>query len=186
MRRVLTGVRAAALVGAALFLCAAQPQLDPAFGANDVHTVFYIGKSDDESRVDYGLRLDEHCRPKGDEALFPYWREFESGVFARTHSSTWFDRLGYGVAKQRLVRRSDDGAEMVVRIKPVEREVMIVTSRGADGKCQALARTTIAGIQGAEFSNGFVKLKSKFSVLYVELRGRNPTTSADVAERLSP
>ena len=38
------------------------------FGPNDVPTVFFINKSDDHNRVDYGIRLNEHCAPTGDEA----------------------------------------------------------------------------------------------------------------------
>jgi hypothetical protein len=40
-------------------------------------TLFFISKSDDENRVDYGMRLDSKCAPYGDESVFPYWREFE-------------------------------------------------------------------------------------------------------------
>lgn len=34
-------------------------------GANDVQTTFFIAKSDDRNRVDYGMRLDTNRAPVG-------------------------------------------------------------------------------------------------------------------------
>jgi hypothetical protein len=56
------------------------------FGANDLPTLFFIAKSDDRNRVDYGMRLDSRCAPYGDEPVFPYWREFEPPPPVRTRS----------------------------------------------------------------------------------------------------
>lgn len=159
---------------------------DPAFGATDVPTVFFISKSDDEARVDYGLLLDAECRPVGKEFVVGYWREFEKGVDKRTHSFHWYDHLGYGLAEQKVVKRTDSGAELRLRLKTVPRDVLITTTKTADGRCAAKARTKVEGVADAELVSAFVKLKRAWSVDYVELRGRNPANGAALSERLEP
>jgi len=38
---------------------------DPHFGPHDVATVFYVSKSENRNRVDYGLHLDADCHAQG-------------------------------------------------------------------------------------------------------------------------
>ncbi|HEY3450140.1 MAG TPA: DUF4833 domain-containing protein [Myxococcales bacterium] len=191
--RSLSSLKKAALLGAALLFSAAdappaqapEPRQDPKFGPNDVATVFYVAKSDGEGRVDYGIRLDEKCKPVGGESVVPYWREYRDfKPLGGTHPCSWFDKLGYGVASEKVTRSDPEGAELSVRLKPVPREITITTSRGNDGKCQAVAKTTISGTK-AELESAYLKLKRAMSVEYAELRGKNPQTREAVTEKLT-
>lgn len=176
---------AAPLLAAALALLGADARAsDPAFGSNDVATAFFVSKSDDRNRVDYGVRLDADCAPVGDSPVFPYWREFENSPPVRTHSLGWLEYLAYGVSEQKLLRRGEGGAELAVKLKAVARDLVVETKRGADGRCQATVRCTIAGTSGAELSSAHVKLRRALSVEYIDLFGRDPSTGASLVERI--
>ena len=157
------------------------------FGPNDVPTVFFVSKSDGEGQVDYGLRLDDACLPVGEEPVVPYWREYENFIYlGGTHPLSWLDRRAYGVADQRVVKRSAEGAELAIRLRPLSRELTISVSKGSDGKCRAVAHTTIGAVAAAEFTSAYIKLKSRMSVEYIELRGKHADTGETLTERLTP
>lgn len=147
--------------------------MEPVFGPNDIATLFFVNKSDDRNRVDYGMRLDADCVPVGDDPVFPYWREFENSPPVRTHGISWIEHLAYGVAEQHLVRRTPTGAEHFVRLKPLPRDLLITTEKGADGTCQATVRTIVAGVPGAELLSAYIKLRGVMSLDYLELHGRD-------------
>ena len=157
---------------------------DPSFGANDVETLFFISKSDDRNRVDYGMRLDTHCAPYGEEPVFPYWREFEPPPPVRTKPMGAFSKLGYGISAQRVLRRTLVGGEIAIKLKQVDRTIFITTSRGANGRCSALVRTKIASVEYAELVSIFVKLSGPLSVSYIDIKGKDLTTAKPIEERL--
>jgi hypothetical protein len=157
---------------------------DPSFGANDLETLFFISKSDDRNRVDYGMRLDTHCAPFGEEPVFPYWREFEPPPPVRTKPMGAFSKMGYGVSTQRVLRRTAAGGEIAIKLKQVERAIFITTSRGANGRCTALVRTKIAGVEYAELASIFVKLSGPLSVSYIDIKGKDLATAKPIEERL--
>src|SRR5215510_9294156 len=95
------------------------PANEPRFGANDLETLFFISKSDDKNRVDYGMRLDSRCAPSGEEPVFPYWREFEPPPPVRTKPMSAFSKMGYGISTQRVVRRTAAGGETTIKLKQV-------------------------------------------------------------------
>jgi hypothetical protein len=155
----------------------------PEFGPNDVPTVFFISKSDDHNRVDYWMRLDKNCQPTSDEAVTPYWREFEKAPPVVTHSINTLDRMAYGISAQRIVSRDATSADYALRLKAVDRPIGITTRKGADGKCVAVGRTVINGVV-SQFSYVFVKLAGPLSVEYIDINGRDFRTSKPVVERL--
>ncbi len=159
---------------------------DPSFTATDLPTVFYFSKSDDKNRVDYGLKLDAACAPIGDEPLFPYWREFETqppGL--HTHTLKFFEYAGYGVSDQRIKKLPDGKAEITVKLKAFPREIVIEVGKGEGGKCVATPRAVIGGSPNVELTSAFIKLKSGWSVEYVEVKGRTKD-GRNLAERLLP
>jgi hypothetical protein len=156
----------------------------PAFSPNDIPTLFFISKSDDRNRVDYGIRLDGNCLPQGAAAVFPYWREFENAPPVRIHPMPWFEHAAYGISEQRLLRRTAKGAEYRVCLRQLPRELTVVTNKGTDGRCGAVVHTTISGMAGAELLSAYVKLRRFFSAEYVEIHGRNPLTGAAIDEKV--
>ena len=155
------------------------------FGASDIPTVFFISKSDDHNRVDYGMRLTASCAPVNNDALFPYWREFEKPP-VRTKPMTTFGYLGYGISEQRLVHAGQRDAAYLVRLKQFsQRPVWITTRLDPNGHCQALARCAIAGVRSAQLLSIFVKLAGPLSVDYIVVKGRNLDTGQLVEERIN-
>jgi hypothetical protein len=152
------------------------------FGTNDVPTVFFISKSDDHNRVDYGVRLNDHCAPTGDDAVFPYWRELEKNP-VNLHSLNIFEYVPYGFSEQRLVHRTLTGGDQLVRLKQLDRPILITTKKEADGHCSAQARARVAGVEGAILTSVYAKLAGAMSVDYIDIHGKNPQTGADLVER---
>lgn len=155
------------------------------FGANDVETLFFISKSDNRNRVDYGIRLDSHCAPYGDEPVFPYWRDFEASPPVRTKPLGTFSGMAYGISTQKVVKRTSSGGEATIRLKQVGRTIFIKTSRAEDGRCKALVRTQIGSVPYAELLSIFVKLAGPLSVSYIDVKGKNLQTAKLIQERLS-
>jgi hypothetical protein len=136
---------------------------EPRFGANDLETLFFISKSDDHNRVD--------C-------------EFEPPPPVRTKPMGVFARMGYGISTQRVLQRTAAGGETIIELKQVARVIFITTSRGANGHCSALVRTTIANVQYAELVSIFVRLSGFLSVSYVDIKGKDLATGKPIEERL--
>ena len=147
-------------------------------------TVFFINKSDDHNRVDYGLRMDADCNPFGGEAVFQYWREFENAPPVRTHGLNMLERIAYGISDQHIVKHAPTRDEWLVRLKQLPtRPITITTQKLADGKCAASGRTTINGAE-ADLASVYVKLAGLMSVDYIEIHGKNRQTGADITERV--
>jgi hypothetical protein len=157
----------------------------PPFGPNDIPTAFFISKSDNRNRVDYWMRLDKNCQPPDDEAITPYWREFEKAPPVVTRATGPLDRMAYGVAAQRIAKRSATESDYALRLKAVGRPIGITTRRAASGKCVAVARTTIGG-KTAELLSIHVKLTGPFSVEYIDIKGKDFKTGKPIIERLKP
>jgi Domain of unknown function (DUF4833) len=153
----------------------------------DVPTVFYISKSDDHNRVDYGIHLDEQCIPTSNDAMFLYWREFEHAPPVRVHTLGTFEFIPYGISEQRMVRKTPTGAVYFLRLRQFKQTpVEIVTSKGADGRCTTQATTKVNG-RPAELYFVFVKLGPTIitpSVDYVDVHGRDLETGQEVTERI--
>jgi hypothetical protein len=154
------------------------------FGAHDIPTVFFISKSDDHNRVDYGIHLNDHCAPTSDDAVFPYWREFENSPPVRTHGLNVFEWTPYGFSEQRLVHRTPSGGDQFVRLKQLSRPILVRTHKEADGKCTATAYARVGGVEGAILTSVYAKLAGAMSVEYIDVHGKNPQTGADITERI--
>ncbi|HTA91168.1 MAG TPA: DUF4833 domain-containing protein [Polyangiaceae bacterium] len=157
---------------------------EPHFGPHDIPTIFYISKSDDHNRVDYGMRLGDQCTPLSNAAVFPYWREFEHAPPVRTHPLGMFEYFAYGISEQHTVRGSTP-VEYVIKLKQFgQRPIWVTTKREANGQCSAVARCAIAGVRFAELFSIYVKLSGPLSVEYVIVKGRDLETGKLIEERL--
>ncbi len=160
---------------------------EPTFLRFDVPTVFYISKSDDRNRVDYGIHLDEHCVPIKDDALFPYWREFENSPPVRVHTLGMFEYIAYGISEQRTIRKTPTGGVYLVRLRQFDKTAInIITKKDADGRCTSQARSQINGKE-SELTYVYVKLRSGGltpSVEYADLHGRDLESGQGVSQRI--
>jgi hypothetical protein len=114
------------------------------FGTHDVATVFFVSKSDDRNRVDYGVRLDEVCAPVGDAPMFLYWRRFEPGQ-ARFGRLNELDRQAYGIAGQRVLRITEGESRIEVRLRQLSDRILVLVRPDGRGGCRAEARATLDG-----------------------------------------
>ncbi len=160
---------------------------EPSFTPFDVRTVFYISKSDDRNRVDYGIHLDAGCVPSTDDAVFPYWREFENSPPVRIHTLGMFEYFPYGISEQRTVSKTPAGVVHVMTLRQFRKwPIRILIRKEADGHCEAHARTTILG-KDAELTFVYVRLVRGGlapSVDSVEMHGKAIDTGQEVLERL--
>lgn len=173
----------ALLAGAILAPASPAQAGEISFGPHDVQTTFFINKSDDTNRVDYGMRLDATCTPVDDEAIFGYWRIFEKSPPVRTQGWSLIDRIPYGIAEQRRLPRTPNGAEYMLTLKQLTRPIVITTKLEADGRCTATARTRING-STAQLLSVYVKLAGFAMVDYIDVLGRNLRTGAAITERI--
>jgi hypothetical protein len=160
---------------------------EPKFSRFDVQTVFYISKSDDRNRVDYGIRLDEHCAPTNNDAVFQYWREFENSPPVRVHTLGVFEYIPYGISEQRLIRKTSTGGIHALKLRQFEKTpIGIITKKESDGHCSSQARAVINGRE-SELTYVYVRLGRGGltpSVDYVEVHGKDLGTGEDVHERM--
>jgi hypothetical protein len=153
----------------------------------DISTVFYISKSDDHNRVDYGIHLDSRCVPIGDDAVFQYWREFEKAPPVRVHGLNALDHIGYGISEQRTLRKTTSGAVHFLRLRQFQKTpIDILTTRNADGRCSSQARTAINGKE-SELTSVYVTLGKGFlipSVEFIDVLGKDLQSGQNVSERI--
>jgi hypothetical protein len=161
---------------------------DPTFTRFDVPTVFYIAKSDDRNRVDYGIHLDDHCAPASDQAVFQYWREFENSPPVRIHGLGMLETIVYGISHQQAVTKTPTGGAHIVTLRQFDKKpIRIVTKKDADGRCSAQARAIING-KDRELTYVYVKLAKGGltpSIDYVGVHGKDGDAGLDVEERLA-
>ncbi len=155
------------------------------FGPSDIPTVFFISKSDDGNRVDYGMRLNADCAADNNDTVFPYWREFEPPP-VHTKPLGVFAHLGYGISDQRRRNVGKPDAVYQVRLKQFsQRPIFITTTRNANGHCQALARVQIGAVPFAQLDSIFVKLSGPLTVDYIVVKGRSLATGQLLEERVN-
>lgn len=186
-RRSIRASALGALLGAAFLRTSEASAGAPAFSRFDLPTVFYISKSDDHNRVDYGIHLDAQCLPTKDDAVFQYWRVFEKAPPVRVLALGGLDSIAYGISEQRMLRKTASGAVYFVRLRQFQKTpIEILTTRSADGRCSSQARTTINGKE-SELTFVYVQLGKDFllpSVEFVDVFGKDLQTGQDVSERI--
>ncbi len=160
---------------------------DVDFGPNDVPTVFFVSKSDDDNRVDYGVRLDPQCHPASSSPVAVYWREFENGSGGRvTHGLNLFEVPAYDAADLRVVERSEQGgATLGLTIRALRtRAITIRTWRRASPErgCSAQARMRIDGVE-AILDHVHLTLAGPGAVRYADVNGHTPA-GRTVTERV--
>ena len=157
----------------------------PRFGRDDVATVFYISKSENRNRVDFGMKLDSNCQPRGSEPVFPYWRMLANSPVSLEGLSTGEPRA-YGIGGQRVHDRSRDGTWVHVELRALSsRAVEVLTLRNSSGRCAAGARIRINGQQShlhhvyVQLSRGFIPRPQ-----WVQLHGRTIADERPARERI--
>jgi hypothetical protein len=146
--------------------------------------IFSIAKSENKNQVQYVVRIDDRCAPVGPSPVSGYWRMLERG---RTQTAPLLPRelRPYGLASQQLLVSDDaTGGRVRATLNALPaRPLTIVTWRGGDGACHAVAEVSIAGTS-AHLFNVYVRLKWD-GVDYVLLQGWSIDGSHVVRETLT-
>jgi hypothetical protein len=172
----------------ALFLVPLVAYALPASGTSpqtrSIVPVFSIAKSENKNQVQYVVQLDATCEPEGAAPVLAYWRMLEQSP---TQTAPILPRevRAYGLASQTVVARDASGGQVRFSLNALPaRPMTIVTWRGGDGACRAVATAWIAGAP-AHLFNVFVQLKWD-GVDYLLLRGWSMDGSHVVVEKLAP
>lgn len=145
--------------------------------------VFSIAKSENKNQVQYVVRIDDRCAPVGPAPVSAYWRMLERGA---TQTAPLLPRelRPYGLASQQLLVGDASGGRVRATLNALPaRPLTIVTWRGDDGACHAVAEVSIAGTS-AHLFNVYVRLKWD-GVDYVLLQGWSIDGSHVVRETLT-
>ena len=182
--RVLVVLPVLAVLLVLAVLGAAPARATPVIGAHDVATLFYVAKSDDRNRVDYGVRLDARCSPVGDAPVYAYWRRFEPGQQELGDLGP-LDATAYGIAHQSVRVREPNGSwiELGLRAVPARRLLVLVQRHG--DRCIGAVQTAIRG-RDAVLDHVFVDLAGPLRVREVIIRGEDRVTGEPVFERARP
>jgi len=176
--RIVTSLLGAALTSA----LALSTVVALGLGEHDVATVFYVSKSDDRNRVDYGVRLDEACRPSRDEPIFAYWRRFEPGE-PRFGELNLFDQQAYGITSQRVASCDQRGSWIELGIRAIPDRMLVRVEPGPDGDgCVARARMELNG-RLAWVDHAHVQLAGPMAVRSITFYGTDVHTGDSVRER---
>lgn len=161
-----------------------RAQATPRIGAHDLPTLFYIAKSDDRNRVDYGVRLDASCAPVGDAPVFAYWRRFEPGQ-PPLGELNFLDARGYGIARQEVRVREANGSWIELGLAALPSHRLLALVQRAGDRCVGAVQTTIRGRE-AVLDHVFVQLDGPMRIREVVLRGETRTSGEPISERMRP
>jgi hypothetical protein len=172
-----------------LWFCALLPA-SPAlaegvtFGPNDVRSVFYVSKSENQNQVHYGLRVDASCRPLKDTPVFAYWRRLKKNVRV-DEPLVGPGRRVYGASEEQQVSTSPTGFRIRMHVRATSKvAIEIHVKRRATGGCEAIPYAVIQG-ETARLSYAFLQLaRFGLGVKYVELVGYRSRDGARVSEQI--
>lgn len=137
------------------------------FAPFDIHSLFSIGQSLDRDEVHYGIHLDDQCRPRGKDALFPYWRRADGTI----ESLGVVDQTIYGVKEQTPMPAEGESKLLVTLRATSERSVAVFVKREQDGRCVARSIATIDH-KPAELKSVFAHVGGILAgVDWIDLRG---------------
>jgi len=156
----------------------AQPSVR--LGEHDLASVFHLRKSQNRNEVHYALRLDETCRPLGDEPVLPYWRMHERGA-GITEPLLRREQRAYGLARQQ-VRPGGEGWVVRLWLRALSRRAIEVRVREREGTCVATTWVDVDG-ERVRFVDAYLQL-ALLGVDHVRLTGSR--RGEEVIERVDP
>jgi hypothetical protein len=170
------------LLAALLLVAPVHAASDVSFGPNDVRSVFYVSKSENQNQVHYAVRLDTSCRPVGPQPVFAYWRRLRKGSRIDEPLVGAGTRV-YGASDVQRVTTSANGGTVQTFVKALDRvRIEVRSERGPKG-CTATATTAIKGAR-AKLSHAYLQLGTLgLRVKYVDVHGYRISDGAKLTQR---
>jgi hypothetical protein len=152
------------------------------FGPHDVHSAFYVSKSENKNEVHYGVHLDADCRPQGKEPVFAYWKRLKKGVRVDEPLIGMGVRV-YSASDDQAVTITPTGGRVVMHVKALERlPVDVRIEKGKDG-CSVVPYVMLKG-EKARLSYAFLQLGMfGISVKYIDVWGVRKSDGRKVTEQ---
>lgn len=153
-----------------------------AFGPNDVRSLFYVAKSENQNQVHYGLRVDADCRPVGKSPVFAYWRRLRKGVRYDEPLLSPGTRL-YGASDDQKVSVAKTGGQVKMYVKALKRLPISVAVDKSNGTCKSSSLVTLKG-DAAQLSYAYLQLgRLGLTVKYVDVIGYRVRDGAKVVQQ---
>jgi hypothetical protein len=169
------------------FLLAVAASGDSTRAAPGSVPLFSISKSENKNRVEYALRVDEHCTPVGQTPIFAYWRMLENDP-VRTEPLLAREVPAYGLMGQHVTARGAGGGQVRATLRALpSREILVDASRDTgSGQCRTWSTISIRGAP-AHLYNVYVRLTWPFATVdYLLLQGWSLDGTHVVTEKISP
>jgi hypothetical protein len=144
-------------------------------------SVFHVDRNKNRNQVHYGVRVDENCRPVGDEPVFNYWLRREKDPPA-VEPLRFYQQAGYGFEKQKV----EDDYRIEVRLRALPERQLVIRLASVNRRCKAETFMTISGKQ-AYLEKVFVFADEGFvlpTIRYIELFGHS-NDGKSVYEKIS-
>jgi hypothetical protein len=132
--------------------------------------LFSISKTENRNYVQFAEQLDATCAPIGSAPVYAFWRMLEHGPSA-VEPLLPLEQPAYGIASQSVLSRGDGHGLVRVTLRALPRSPLFVESqRGANGACEAAARTPIGGVDARLF-NVHAVLRWPFGIAHLLVSG---------------
>ena len=152
------------------------------FGPYDVHSAFYVSKSENQNQVHYGVRVDAACRPQK-KPVFGYWRRLRKGQRV-DEPLVGAGRHVYGPSDEQQVTAGERGGAVRMFVKAAKQVPISIQIEKTESGCKATTTTNIKGAP-ARLSYAFLQLtRFGLGVKYVELVGTRLSDGAEVKEQI--
>lgn len=153
------------------------------FGPNDVRSVFYVSKSENQNQVHYAVHLDAACRPVGKRPVFAYWRRLRG----TQRVDGVLEGLGtrfYGASDEQTTKAWSTGGQIYMHVKALPRVRIRIDIVKTPTGCGATAFTSIQN-EPARLSYAFLQLArlQVLGVKFVDVVGFRQRDGQRVAQR---
>ena len=153
------------------------------FGVNDLRSVFYVSKSENQNQVHYALRIDASCRPLTSTPVFAYWRRLKKGVRIDEPLVGPGRRL-YGASEEQQVGEIPSGYRVRMYVRAAKKVPIEIHVKKTETGCQATPYAVIQR-EPARLSHAFLQLaRFGLGVKYLELVGFRSRDGAKVTEQV--
>jgi hypothetical protein len=164
-------------------LCVSFSMVVHAGDARYVEPLLAVRKNTGVNRVEYGVRVDEACRPAGSAPIYPYFRWLTRGPNLRRELSL-MEARAYGVKEQK-VRRTERGGSVSFALRALPARWMHLEVKAAAGGCAARVLMKIGG-HNARLLDVYLVLTGPLNIDHVEVTGHKLVDESRVIERISP
>jgi hypothetical protein len=155
-----------------------------ALGPRDVHSLFFITRSNNRNEVHYGVRLREGCVPASDSPIFAYWRLREE---TPEQLSPLLEReeAAYGIAPAQHVLTRRGLTRVSFQLNAFPDRPLVATIKPTGRTCSANVVAQVAD-RAAILDHIHIELGFLWSIQRIVLEATDVTGQAKLQEVIEP